>query len=264
MTFVDTHAHLYLPQFDNDRHAMLDRAVAAGCEAFLLPNIDSTTIEAMLVLEAARPDVCFAMMGLHPSHVKENFRDELALCEDWLRRRRFAAVGEIGIDLYWDKTYFKEQLEALHIQMGWAKKLDLPVVLHTRDAMDVVIEAVAEAQDEKLRGVFHCFNGNVEQAERIAGMGFYLGIGGVLTYKNGGLEPVIEALGLEYVVLETDAPYLAPIPMRGKRNESAYITHVIERLANLTGLSPEEVGGITTANARRLFAETLVSMPVMD
>jgi TatD DNase family protein len=263
MTFVDTHAHHYLQQFDNDRDAMLDRAMAAGCEAFFLPNIDSTTIDSMLALEASRPDVCFAMMGLHPSHVKENFREELALCETWLRRRRFAAVGEIGIDLYWDKTFLQEQLEALHIQMGWAKELDLPIVLHTREAMDIVIDAVAEAHDASLRGVFHCFNGNVAQAERIVGMGFYLGIGGVLTYKNGGLEPVIEALGLDHVVLETDAPYLAPIPMRGKRNESAYITYVIDRLANLTGLRPEEVGEKTTANARRLFAESFVLAPAM-
>lgn len=264
MTFIDTHAHLYLPQFDNDRDAVLDRALAAGCEAFFLPNIDSTTIDSMLALEAARPDTCFAMMGLHPSHVKENFREELELCEIWLHRRRFAAVGEIGIDLYWDKTHLKEQLEALHIQMGWAKALDLPVVLHTREAMDIVIDAVREAYDERLRGVFHCFNGNLEQARRIVGMGFYLGIGGVLTYKNGGLEPVIEALGLDHVVLETDAPYLAPIPMRGKRNESAYISHVIERLSNLTGLSAEEVGEKTSANARCLFAESLVSVPVMS
>jgi TatD DNase family protein len=263
MTFIDTHAHLYLHQFDTDRNAMLDRAMSAGCEAFFLPNIDSTTIESMLELEVARPDVCFAMMGLHPSHVKENFREELALCEDWLRRRRFAAVGEIGIDLYWDKTHLKEQLEALHIQIGWAKEFKLPIVLHTREAMDIVIEAVAEARDESLQGVFHCFNGNVEQAERIVEMGFFLGIGGVLTYKNGGLEPVIEALGIDHVVLETDAPYLAPIPLRGKRNESAYITYVIDRLANLTGLHPEEVGEKTTANARRLFAESFVSASAM-
>lgn len=263
MTFIDTHAHLYLQQFDNDRGAMLDRAMTAGCEAFFLPNIDSTTIESMLALEATRPDVCFAMMGLHPSHVKENFREELAVCEEWLSRRRFAAVGEIGIDLYWDKTHLQEQLEALHIQMSWAKELDLPIVLHTREAMDIVIEAVAEAYDERLRGVFHCFNGNVEQAQRIVEMGFHLGIGGVLTYKNGGLEPVIEALGLDHVVLETDAPYLAPIPMRGKRNEPAYITHVIDRLATLTGLSPKAVGETTTANARRLFAEAFVSVPAM-
>lgn len=260
MTFIDTHAHLYLRQFDQDRNEVMDRAIEAGCEAFFLPNIDSTTIDSMLALEAARPDVCFAMMGLHPSHVKENFRDELAVCEAWLRRRRFAAVGEIGIDLYWDKTHLKEQMEALHIQMGWAKELDLPVVLHTREAMDIVIDSVREALDERLRGVFHCFNGNVEQAERIVEMGFYLGIGGVLTYKNGGLEPVIEALGLDHVVLETDAPYLAPIPHRGKRNESAYIAYVVEKLAQLTGLTPEEVGEKTSANARKLFAETCVAL----
>jgi TatD DNase family protein len=261
MKFIDTHTHLYLRQFDHDREAMLQRAIAAGGQAFFLPNIDSSTIEAMLALESAHSDHCFAMMGIHPSHIKENYREELAIAEEWLNRRAFAAVGETGIDLHWDKTTLPLQVEALNIQMEWAKAKGLPIVLHTRDAMDLVIDLVRNARDERLRGVFHCFNGTVAQAEQIIEMGFYLGIGGVLTYKNGGLEPVIEAFGLSHVVLETDAPYLAPIPHRGKRNESAYTAIVAQRLAELTGLTVEAVGEKTSANARHLFAETFVSLP---
>lgn len=260
MELIDTHAHLYLRQFDHDREAMLARAREAGISHFFLPNIDSASIDAMLALEADHPDTCFAMMGVHPSHIKENYREELAIAHEWLHRRPFAAVGEIGIDLYWDKTFRNEQIVALNLQMEWAKELGLPIVLHTREAMDITIDTVHNAHDERLRGVFHCFGGSVEQAERIINMGFYLGIGGVLTYKNGNLEPVVEAFGLDYIVLETDAPYLAPNPYRGKRNESAYVAIVAQRLAEISGHSVEEVAQKTSANARHLFAETFVSL----
>jgi len=261
MEWIDTHAHLYLSQFDADRSEMLFRARSKGVSTFFLPNIDSGSIEAMLALEAAHPETCFPMMGLHPCSVKENFREELDLASAWLERRFFSAIGECGLDLYWDKTFIKEQIEALNIQLEWAAQRELPIVLHTRDAMDLTIEVVKNAFDSHLNGVFHCFNGNVVQAERIIEMGFYLGIGGVLTYKNGGLEPVIEAFGLDYIVLETDAPYLSPNPYRGKRNESAYIPVVGQRLAELTGKTLEEVASITTANAKRLFAKTWVFDP---
>ncbi len=258
MEFIDTHAHLYLRQFDHDREAMLERAIAAGGRAFFLPNIDAGSIDAMLSLEAAHPEHCFAMMGLHPCSVKENYRDELNVMKEWLDKRPFAAIGETGLDLYWDKTHLTLQIQALNIQLEWAKDKGLPIVLHTREAMDLVIDTVRNAYDSRLRGVFHCFNGSVAQAEKVIEMGFYLGIGGVLTYKNGGLEPVIEAFGLDHVVLETDAPYLAPNPFRGKRNESAYVAFIAQRLAELRGITPEEVGRITTENARHLFAETFV------
>lgn len=264
MAFIDTHAHLYLRQFDHDREAMLDRAQAAGVHHFFLPNIDSSSIEDMLALEAAHPDCCFAMMGVHPSHIKENYKDELAIAKKWLDQRFFSAVGEIGIDLYWDKTFLPQQIEALNIQMEWAKELGLPIVLHTREAMDLCIDLVRNAHDDRLHGVFHCFGGTVAQAEQIIEMGFLLGIGGVITYKNGGLEPVIEAFGLEHVVLETDAPYLAPNPYRGKRNESAYVSIVAQRLAELSALTPEEVAQKTSANARHLFEETFVSLQSAD
>lgn len=260
MEWIDTHAHLYLRQFDHDRPAMLERAMAAGGSAFFLPNIDLESIPSMLAVEAAYPEICFAMMGLHPCSVKEDYRQVLQAMYEWLQKHPFAAIGETGIDLYWDKSTLPLQIEALEVQLDWAKNLGLPVVLHTREAMDVTIDIVRNAWRSNLRGVFHCFSGTVAQAERIMDMGFYLGIGGVLTYKNGGLEPVIEAFGLRAVVLETDAPYLAPNPYRGKRNESAYLPLVIERLAELTGYTPEEVACLTTQNARRLFAETFVSV----
>ncbi len=260
MEWIDTHAHLYLRQFDHDRPAMLERAMAAGGVAFFLPNIDLESIPAMLALEAAYPDTCFAMMGLHPCSVTEDYPQVLQAMHEWLQERPFAAVGETGIDLYWDKSTLPLQIKALEVQLDWAKTHRLPIVLHTREAMDITIDIVRNAWTPDLRGVFHCFNGTVAQAERIMDMGFYLGIGGVLTYKNGGLEPVIEAFGLRAVVLETDAPYLAPNPYRGKRNESAYVPLVIQRLAELTGHTPEAVAQITTQNARQLFAESFVNV----
>jgi TatD DNase family protein len=251
---IDTHAHLYLPEFDNDREAMIGRAMAAGVGRFYLPNIDSSSIGAMLRLEQQYPGQCFAMMGLHPCSVKEDYRKELAIVEDWLVKRPFAAVGEIGIDLYWDKTFVKEQDGAFLQQIEWAAARQLPVVIHSRDAMDHILQLLRHQPIHGLRGVFHCFSGTVSQAEVAIELGFLLGIGGVLTFKNSGLDLVVKSLPLEHLVLETDSPYLAPVPYRGKRNESSYLALVANRLADIKGLPVDEVASITTQNAMRLFA----------
>ena len=264
MHLIDTHTHLYAAQFDEDQKAMMERAFEVGVQQFFLPNIDSESIEPMLKLEAEYPGRCFAMMGLHPCSVKENYREELELVKKWLDRRAFSAVGEIGLDLYWDKTYVEEQKEAFRIQIEWAKSLGIPIVIHTRDAMDMAIEIVEEHKDEQLEGIFHCFTGNLEQALRIIDLGFYLGIGGVITFKNGGLDKVVakQEIGLEHLVLETDAPYLAPTPKRGKRNESAYIRLVAEKLAMVKGVSYEEISHQTTRNARHLFRRAFENVVV--
>ena len=259
MRIIDTHAHLYASQFDKDRKEMLQRAFDAGVEKVYLPNIDSTSIKAMLDLEAAYPNQCFAMMGLHPCSVKENFRSELALVEEWLKKRSFCAIGEIGIDLYWDKTFFEEQKEAFITQVNWAKELELPIVIHSRESTDVIIDLLRPHKDDRLRGIFHCFGGSVEQAEAIIELGFLLGIGGVLTFKKSGLAQTLENIDLEHLVLETDAPYLAPTPFRGKRNESAYTRLVAEKLAGVKEVSLERVGEVTSENAERLFGSFLPS-----
>ncbi|MCB0593905.1 MAG: TatD family hydrolase [Lewinellaceae bacterium] len=253
MRLIDTHTHIYLEQFDDDREEMMQRALESGVEQCFLPNIDSSSITRMLDLEEAYPGRCFAMMGLHPCSVKENFEEELAVVRDWLDERPFCAVGEIGIDLHWDKTFLEQQKEAFLLQTEWAKELGLPIVIHSREATDILIELVEEAKDERLRGVFHCFSGTEEQARRITALGFYLGIGGVLTFKNAGLDKVMETTGLEHLVLETDSPYLAPVPYRGKRNESAYVRLVAEKLAAIQGVSFREVAEATTKNAEQLF-----------
>lgn len=255
MKLIDTHTHIYAKQFDNDRGQMINRAIESGVEQFFLPNIDSQSIDRMLALEKAYPGQCFAMMGLHPCSVKENYEEELAIAREWLDRRPFCAVGEIGLDLYWDKTFITEQQNAFNIQMDWAKELEIPIAIHTRDAMDMTIEMVEGKKDERLHGIFHCFTGNLEQALRIIDLGFLLGLGGVLTFKNGGLDKVIasDKIPMEALVLETDAPYLAPAPNRGKRNESAYVKLVAEKLTAIKGLTYDEVCRQTTVNANKLF-----------
>ncbi|MGI4743859.1 MAG: TatD family hydrolase [Janthinobacterium lividum] len=254
MKLIETHAHLYSEQFKLDRPEALHRAVAAGVETILLPNIDRTSIDGLLELEAQFPATCHAMMGLHPCSVKADFEQELYLLEDWLSQRPFVAVGECGIDLYWDKTFLPQQQEALRVQLRLAKQYDLPIVLHTRSAFEEAYELVAEAQDGTLRGVFHCFSDGVAEAERIIALGgFKLGIGGVATFKNGGLDKVLPHVDLAHLVLETDCPYLAPVPYRGKRNEPAYLPLVLHRLAALLGQSPEAVAEATTRNAQELF-----------
>lgn len=255
MRLVDTHTHLYLEQFDEDRPAVIERAIDQGIDNFYLPNVDGGTIEAMLQMEVDFPGRCHAMMGLHPCSVNDTFEKELKVVEDWLGRRSFVAIGEIGIDLYWDKTYVEEQREAFRRQANWAKSLGIPIVIHSRDSTDMLIELVKEEQDGRLAGIFHCFTGTLEQAEQIIDLGFHLGIGGVLTFKNAGLDKTVEKIDLRHLVLETDAPYLAPAPHRGKRNESAYVRLVAEKLASVKGKLTEEVARVTSLNADRIFQQ---------
>lgn len=254
-TLIDTHAHLYSSKFDYDRPEMVRRAIAAGVERMYLPNIDSESIGAMLALEAEFPEHCFAMMGLHPSHVKpDSYERELAVVEDWLGRRQWAGVGETGIDLYWDKTTLPIQQIAFARQIEWAKELGRPVIIHSRESNEECLALVKAGQDGRLRGIFHCFSGTVEQAKRMIELGFMLGIGGTLTYAKSELPAVLREIPLDHVVLETDAPYLPPVPHRGKRNESAYVRLVAEMLSEVKVLPLAEIARVTTANALRMFA----------
>jgi TatD DNase family protein len=253
MYIIDTHCHLYVEDFKADIALVLERAVAEGVHKFYLPAIDSSETDNMLDLEKKFPAQCIAMMGLHPCSVKENYRQELDLVQGWLGKRKFAAVGEIGLDFYWDKTFADAQYEAFRLQAEWAMQHQLPIVIHTRNAMQETINVVKEYTGKGLRGIFHCFSGSYESAVQIINAGFYLGIGGVITYKNAGLPEVLEKISLEHMVLETDAPYLTPVPFRGKRNESSYLKYIIAKLAEAKGVSAEEVAAITTANAQKIF-----------
>ncbi|OYX19048.1 MAG: hydrolase TatD [Algoriphagus sp. 32-45-6] len=255
MNLIDTHAHIYSSKFDSDRDQVISEIREAGIERIYMPNVDVETIDRMLDCEERYGDLCIPMMGLHPCDVKEDFREQLAVMEDWLEKRQFAAIGEIGTDLYWDKSTFGIQKEALEIQIGWAKDLDLPIVLHCRDSIDETIEIIEKAQNGSLRGIFHCFTGTLGQAQRIVDLGFLLGIGGVVTFKNGGLDQVIPYIGLEHLVLETDAPYLAPVPHRGKRNSPAFLPLIAERIGDLKSISKEAVALATKENALKLFKE---------
>lgn len=251
---IDTHTHLYSEEFTGDLESVMQRAFEAGVSRFYLPAIDSATHDAMFRLEEKYPEKCFAMMGLHPCHVKDNFREELALAEEYLQQRKFAAVGEIGLDFYWDKTFINEQYKAFEIQMQWALENKLPIVIHSRDSMQETLDFVKPFADKGLRGIFHCFGGDKKAAEQIVSMKFLLGIGGVLTYRKANLAEVLKDIPLEYIVLETDSPYLAPVPYRGKRNESAYLEYIAQALASAKNIPFEEVASITSANARKLFA----------
>jgi TatD DNase family protein len=257
--WIDTHAHVYSAEFKSDRDDLLARIAAANIGKVYMPNVDHTSIEGMLEIEESDPDRYISMMGLHPCSVKEDFEKELAIVENWLSKRRFAAVGEMGTDLFWDKTFWEQQKEAFKIQVEWAKKYQLPIVIHCRESMNETIELLEPLLDGKLTGVFHCFTGSLEQAQRIIGMGFYLGLGGVTTFKNGGLDKVIPHLGLDQVVLETDSPYLAPVPNRGKRNEPAYIPIIAQRVADLKQMPLSQIQSITTENALRLFKSSLIN-----
>jgi TatD DNase family protein len=250
---IDTHTHLYSKTFLGDIQQVIERAENEGVQRFYLPAIDSETLQAMLDLEKAWPGKCFAMMGLHPCSVKDDYEKELALVEDWLAKRPFSAVGEIGLDYYWDKTHVKEQELAFHRQIEWALHYRLPIVIHSRESMTDSIRIVREHQKGELGGIFHCFTGTLEEANQIIDLGFYLGIGGVLTYKNTHLREVLSALTLDKIVLETDSPYLTPVPFRGKRNESSYIKYVAHTLAEVKNMPVEEVAKITTANAQKIF-----------
>lgn len=250
---IDTHAHIYASEFDADRDDVVQRALAQGIDKILLPNIDLESIEPMLKTEASYPEICRAMMGLHPCYVDGNVKQTLDVVHSWFDKHNFIAVGEIGIDLYWDKTYKAEQEMAFITQLSWAKEMKLPVVIHTRDSIEETLALLRQEQDGSLSGVFHCFGGSVEEAKAINDLGFHLGLGGVSTFKNGGMDKVIPHLDMNYVILETDCPYLAPVPHRGKRNEPAYTSLVAQRVADLREMSLEEVDKLTTSNALQLF-----------
>lgn len=253
MILIDTHCHLYSEEFAADIDKVIERAGKQGVEKFYLPAIDSSATEAMLGLENRFPGKCIAMMGLHPCYVKDNYKDELKLVGEWLAKRQFAAIGEIGLDQYWDKTHIKQQEEAFRTQIEWSLQYGLPIVIHTRNAMQETISIVKEYVPGGVRGIFHCFGGSREEAQQIIDAGFYLGIGGVVTYPKSGLSETLQHVSLEHLVLETDAPYLTPIPFRGKRNESSYLQYVIEKIAEIKNVPLEEVAAATTANAQKIF-----------
>ncbi|WP_153445617.1 TatD family hydrolase [Vibrio algicola] len=250
---IDSHAHIYATEFDDDRDQVVQRALAVGINKILLPNIDLDSIAPMLATQARYPDICHSMMGLHPCYVNDNIEQDLAVIRQWFNQHQFIAVGEIGIDLYWDKTYQQQQELAFRTQLQWAKELNLPVVIHTRDSIDQTLEILQQEQDGSLRGVFHCFGGTIEQANAINQLGFHLGLGGVSTFKNGGMDKVIPHLDLDFVILETDCPYLAPTPHRGKRNEPSFMALVAQRIADLREISVEQVSAITRLNTQQLF-----------
>lgn len=250
---TDTHTHLYSEAFKDDRHEMIKRAMDAGVTRFFLPAIDSEYTNGMLELQNTYPDNVFLMFGLHPTHVKENYATELEHVEKMANEHTCYAIGEIGIDLYWDKTFLTAQQDAFKRQIQLAKKLKLPIVIHCRDAFDEVFEVLEGEKGDGLFGIFHCFSGTLEQAHRAIGYGMKLGIGGVVTFKNGKIDQFLDQIPLAEIVLETDSPYLAPVPYRGKRNESAYIIEVVEKLAGIYGKTPDEIASITTDNSKTVF-----------
>ncbi len=251
--FIDTHTHLYSGEFDIDRTAMIKRALEKSVSRFYLPNVDSESIAGMLHLEKEFPNHCFPMMGLHPCSVKETYLQELATVKQWLDQRRFYAIGEIGMDLYWDKTFLEEQKIAFKQQIDWALEFNYTIVIHCRNAFDEIF-AILKSYTKLPKGIFHCFSGSIEQANAILALGnFKLGIGGVVTFKNSGIDKVVDQLDMQHIVLETDAPYLAAVPHRGKRNESAYLFLVAEKIAQIKGLTIPQVASITTQNALQIF-----------
>jgi len=255
MTWIDTHAHIYLEEFNADREDMLRRSDTAGVTKIFMPNIDRTSIDAMMEVELKNPSRCISMMGLHPCSVKKDFEKELYLVEDWLNKRKFSAIGEMGTDLYWDKTFWSQQQEAFKVQVQLAKKHKLPLVIHSRDSIDETIELLQPFADGDLTGIFHCFSGSTEQAAKVIEMNFYLGIGGVATFKNGGLEKVLPDIDLSRIVLETDSPYLAPVPHRGKRNEPAYVPIVAQKICETKKIALEELSTATSHNAAKIFKQ---------
>jgi len=254
VNIIDTHTHLYLKQFNEDIDLVINRSKEIGVKKFIFPAIDSSHFDSMHSLKNKYPDDIYLMSGLHPTDVKEDFKDELDFVVNSLKKHDYVAIGEIGIDLFWDKTYLKQQQEAFRFQIRLAIKHDLPIVIHCREAFNEIFEILDKENCPKLRGVFHCFTGSLKQAKRAIDLGFVLGIGGVVTFKNGGIDKFLNQIDLKYIVLETDSPYLAPVPFRGKRNESSYIIHVVEKLSEVYGLSKKEIADITTKNAEKVFA----------
>ena len=254
MKIIDTHTHLYLKQFKDDIDKVIQRSIDKGINKFIFPAIDSTHFDDMHDLKNKYPGSIYLMSGLHPTDVKENYKDELEFVVNSLKSHSYVAIGEIGIDLYWDKTYLKQQQEAFEFQIRLAIKNDLPIVIHCREAFDEIFEILDKENCDKLRGVFHCFTGTLEQANRAIQLGFKLGIGGVVTFKNGGIDKFLNRIDLNHIVVETDSPYLAPVPYRGKRNESSYITYVIDKLSEIYGLPIKKIASVTTKNAEKVFA----------
>lgn len=253
MIITDTHTHLYSEAFDGDRDVVIQSAISQGIKRFFLPSIDSTYTNAMLRLEGEYPNNVFLMMGLHPTHVKKNYKEELAHVEKMLLLHKFYAIGEIGIDLYWDKSYFEQQRDAFKQQILLAKKYQLPIVIHCRDAFNEIFDVLETEKGEDLFGIFHCFTGSLEQAKKALTYNLKLGIGGVVTFKNGKIDTFLNEIELKHLVLETDSPYLAPVPYRGKRNESSYLIHVLDKLSDIYGMSKEEIAAITTQNSIEIF-----------
>ena len=253
MILTDTHAHLYVEQFDDDRPEMMKRAFDAGISRFFIPAIDSSYHEAMFNLQDQYPESVFLMMGLHPTSVKDNYLDELGMVKDLLDQHTFYAIGETGIDLYWDTSYLTQQQEAFKMQIQWAKEKDLPIVIHSRQSFDEIFEVLEGEKDQKLRGIFHCFTGTLDQAQRALSFNMKLGIGGVATFKNGKIDQYLNEIPLEHIVLETDAPYLAPTPYRGKRNESSYLVNILDKLVDIYNFTPSEIAAITTQNSKDVF-----------
>ena len=254
MKIIDTHTHLYSNQFKLDVDDVIAKAKENGVKKFIFPAIDSSHYDSMHALKKKYSDDIYLMSGLHPTDVKKNYKDELDFVVNSLKSHNYVAIGEIGIDLYWDKTYLKEQQDAFRFQIKLAIKNDLPIVIHCRESFDEIFEILEEENCDKLRGVFHCFTGNIDQANKAIGLGFLLGIGGVVTFKNGGIDKFINQIDLKHIVLETDSPYLAPVPFRGKRNESSYIIYVLEKLSELYELPKEEIASTTTNNAEKMFS----------
>ncbi|MCF8449653.1 MAG: TatD family hydrolase [Taibaiella sp.] len=256
MTFTDTHTHLYDDKLINDPE-QISRAIAAGVTRMYMPNCNSETIDGMLQMADRWPDNCMPMMGLHPCYVKEDYKKELDIVTEWMDKRKFSAVGEIGLDYYWDMTWKTQQAEAFEYQIDMALKYDLPIVIHSRESTADCIEIVRKKQNGKLKGIFHCFGGTFAEAKAIIELGFFLGIGGVVTYKNTNLPEILQDTALAHIVLETDAPYLAPVPFRGKKNESSYLPHIAARIAAIKNINIEEVAIATTENANNIFRKSL-------
>lgn len=253
MRYIDTHTHLYDEQLMTEEQAMIQRALDAGVTKMYMPNCDSTTTDGMLYLADKYPQHCLPMMGLHPVYVKDNYKEELDIIAEWLAKRKFAAIGEIGLDKYWDLTHLDQQKEAFATQIHMALQYDLPIIIHSREATQDCIDIVRQKQNSKLTGIFHCFSGTLEEAQQVIELGLHLGIGGVVTFKKSTLQSIVKEIGLEHIVLETDAPYLAPVPYRGKRNESSYIPLVAQQVADIKEISIEEVARVTTATAEKIF-----------
>ena len=255
---IDTHSHIYAEEFDSDRAEVIARAKAAGITKIILPNVDSESLPRMLQLESEYPGYCFAAIGLHPTSVKENYAEELAIVKKELERREYVAIGEIGIDLYWDKSFLKEQIQVFVQQIEWALEYNLPVIIHVRDSFSETMQVLEQFRGKGLEGVFHSFTGTIDQAREIIDFGgFYIGINGIVTFKNSGLDAVVEQIDAQYLLLETDAPYLTPAPFRGKRNESEYLTLVATKLANTLNMNFNQLTKITTENAYKLFKKLI-------